>query len=100
MVMERPLEINPPSGSVTRQELLLILISESRHWRNGAEYRVTGSSSRVSRTGGKYRPKVGLGAGPTWPGGQGVRPAPDRARRPLGQGVAPSGSPSDFWTIP
>ena len=55
MVMEEPPEINPPSGRVSGQELLLIPISGSR-WR-----RISGvdgkkeSSLRVFGMRGKYR---------------------------------------------
>ena len=74
MVMEEPPEINPPSGRVPGQELLLIPILESRRWRNSKVYREKGSSSRVSGTGVKIGPKGGTGGGPTGPGGQRARP--------------------------
>ena len=59
MVMEGPPEINPPSGRVPGQELLLIPISGSRWWRNSGENVDKVSSSGVFRSGGINRAEVG-----------------------------------------
>ena len=59
MVMEEPPEINPPSGRVPGQELLLIPISGSRSRRNSAVDGEKESSLRVFGARGKYRRKVG-----------------------------------------
>ena len=67
MVMDGPPEINPPSGRVLGQELLLILILESRRqWNNGVDHE-TGSSPRGFGMKVKYRPKGGTKGWPTWP---------------------------------
>ena len=59
MVMEGPPEINPPSGRVPGQELLLIPISGSR-WRwNSGENVEKESSLRVFGTKGINRGKIG-----------------------------------------
>ena len=63
MVMEGPPEINPPSGRVPRQELLLISTLES--WRNSGVDHKKGYSSRVFGNGGKYKPKGGARGGAT-----------------------------------
>ena len=64
MVMEGPPEINPPSGRVPGQELLLIPILESWRRQNSGKYRETESSLRVSGMGVKYRPKGAPGVAP------------------------------------
>ena len=77
MVMEEPPEINPPSGRVPGQELLLIPILESRRRRNSGVDGEKESSSRVFRMRCKYRPK----------GSPGVAP-PDQAARGRDQDLA------------
>ena len=59
MVMEGPPEINPPSGKVPGQELLLILISGSRWQRNSGENVEKESSLGIFRSRGINRAKVG-----------------------------------------
>ena len=51
--------------------------------------------SRVFEREEKYRPKGGLGGDPTWPGGQGARPAPGRALGSPGPGATPLRA--SFW---
>ena len=100
MVKEEPPEIYPLSGSVPGQELLLMPISGSR-WRQNSGVNIEKESSlRVFGMRGINRRKIGHQGGPTWPGGQGARPAPGHARWPPGQGVAPPGPPSGFWSLP
>ena len=95
-VMKGPPDINPPSGRVPRQELLLIPILESRRRRNSGEYCMAESSLMVSVTEGKYRPKGGTRGGPTWPSGQPLA-VPCGC---LARGWPPSGCPSGFWRLP
>src|SRR3954469_11682078 len=82
MVMERPPEVNPPSGRVSGQLLLAIPRSESRRRQNSGRNRVTGLLSRVFGARGKYRPKGSL---------RGVPPV--RATRAPGWGVSPLRAP-------
>ena len=64
MVMDRPLEVNPPSGRVPGQLLLANPTSESlRRWNSG-QNRVTGLLTRVFVARTKYRPKGSLRGGP------------------------------------
>ena len=73
--------------------------SESLLRRNTGRNRVTGLLTRVFSARRIYRRKDTLRGGPRGPGGQRVRPPPGRAREALGQGLAPSGPPSDFWIL-
>ena len=73
MVVERPPEVNPPSGRVPGQVLHAIPRSESWRQRNNGSFCVTGLSFGVSRTRAKYSPKGDLGGGP---GSQVARPPP------------------------
>ena len=99
MVMERPPEVNSPSGRVPGQLLLAIPRSESRRRRNSGRNRVTGNSSRVSVSGAKYMPKEDLRGAP-WPrrpeGAATPLAAPGRR---LAWGWPPSGPPSGFWSL-
>src|SRR3954462_9882851 len=78
MVMERPLEVNPPSGRAPGQLLPVIPRSESRRRQNNGQNHVTVGSSRVTVSGAKYMPKEGLRGGP-----------PGCASQP----------PSGFWSL-
>ena len=82
MVMERPPEVNPPSGRVPGQVLLAIPRSKSLRRRNSGRNHVTGGSSRVFGVRGKYRPKGGLRGAPL------VQATRGRGHPP-GLGVAP-----------
>src|SRR4051812_4975845 len=64
MVIERPPEVNPPSGRVPGRLLLAIPRSESRRWRNSGRNRITGLLPRVFRARGKYRSNEGLRGAP------------------------------------
>ena len=57
MVMEKPPEVNPPSGRVPGQLLLVIPRSESLRRQDSGRNRVTGLLPRVFRARGKYRLK-------------------------------------------
>ena len=59
MVMEGPSEINPSSGRVPGQELLLFLISGSRWQRNSGKNVEKESSFRIFRSQGINKSKVG-----------------------------------------
>ena len=95
MVMEGPPEINPPSGRVPGQELLLIPISGSRWRRNNGENVEKESSPRVFGMKGINRGETGHQG---WP---------HLARRPggapggrLARGWLPPAPPSGIWKLP
>ena len=93
MVMERPPEVNPPSGRVPGQVLQAIPRSESRRRWNSRDFRVTGFSSRVFGTRAKYMPKGSLKGAPLAQAARGRSHPLGRAEEAPGQGVAPLGAP-------
>ena len=82
MMMEGPSEINPPSGRVPGQELLLIPISGSRWRRNSGENVEKESSLRVFGRRGLYRRKKGTRG---W-----THPQDDQGGRDLALAAPPS----------
>src|SRR4051812_32681592 len=61
MAMEKPPEVNYPSGRVPRQGLLAASILKWRQRRNREEIAKEGSAPRVFGARGKYRRKGGQG---------------------------------------
>ena len=57
MVMEKLPEVDPPSGTVLRQDLLTAPILKRQRRRNREGIGKKGSAMRVSKARGKYRPK-------------------------------------------
>ena len=89
MVMERPPEVNPPSGRVPGQVLQAIPRSESRWRKNRGSFRMMGFSLEVFGTRAKYRPKGDLGGGPLAQEARWHGHPPGRARQAPGRGAAP-----------
>ncbi|KAI4975359.1 hypothetical protein ZWY2020_048966 [Hordeum vulgare] len=67
-MVEKLLEVNPPSGRVPGRGLLALPISEALQRWNGGEIRDSGSILRVFRPRGKYRPKEGARGWTSRPG--------------------------------
>ena len=99
MVMEEPPEINPPSGRVPGQELLLIPILESRWRRNSGIDHKKESFPRDFGKGCKYRPKGAPGVAPPVQAARGCGLLGASWGR-LERGWSPSGSPSGFRSLP
>ena len=74
MVVEKPPEVNPPSGRVPGQVRRVVPILELPRRQNRGEDREKRFLLRVFDTRGKYRPKGETRGGPTPPGGLLARP--------------------------
>src|SRR4051812_17966816 len=87
MVVEKLLEVNPPSVRVLGRGLLVLPILEARRRQNKGANRDAGFLSRIFGTGCIYRPKGAPGGGPS-------------PRRPGGvtrEGAAPHGDLGGSW---